>query len=626
MAICLLAVRSAFSQLSIIPEPVSTLIKEGHFKFQNNLIIVVNNKEVNYTASAFVKQLSDASGLKVSVSSTGPGAIRLLLNPSPEKKIGDEGYHLDISPDRIEIHANTPAGIYYAVQTLLQLLPKEIESKSQVKGIAWEAPCVSIMDYPRFAWRGLMFDVSRHFFTKKEVEDFIDEMVKYKYNLLHLTLCNDEGWRIEIKSLPKLTQVGAWNVKRVGYFGTFDPPAPDEPRDYGGFYTQDDIREILQYAKARYVNILPEIDMPGHSLAAVVSYPELSCTEGAENYKVNSGEPFIVWPAKGHFYGLIDNTLCPANEKVYPFIDKVITEIARLFPFEYIHVGGDECSRNFWEKSEAVKQLMQKENLKTLDEVQSYFEKRVEKIVESKGKKMIGWDEILEGGLAPNAAVMSWRGIKGGIEAAKMGHEVVMTPTNYCYLDYMQSDESIEPHVYSTLLLDTAYAFEPVPDGVDEKYVKGGQANLWTEQVFNVRHMQYMLWPRSMATAECLWSPKEKKNWDLFAKKVENQFDRLDVEQVKYARAFFDPVITVKKDAKDSLVIELSAEVKGLEIYYCFDNTHPDNFYPKYAEPLPVPKQAYMIRVITYRDGKPIGREISVTIDELKKRAGIKKG
>src|SRR6202012_3959137 len=438
-------------------------------------------------------------------------------------------------------------GLFYGVQTLVQLFPKEIVSDKYEADVKWISPCVDITDYPRFKWRGLMFDVARHFFTKAEVEEYIDNMVKYKMNLLHLHLTDDEGWRIEIKSLPRLTTVGAYNVKKVGYFGTFSPPAPDEPRTYGGFYTQDDIREIVQYAKERFVNILPEVDVPGHSLAAIVSYPELSCTPGADKYQVRSGNKIMNWH-KGGFDALYDNTLCPANEKIYPFLDTVMTTIAALFPFPYIHVGGDECAKNFWEKSDAVKQLMQKQHLKNMEEVQSYFEKRVEKIVESKGKKVIGWDEILEGGLAPNAAVMSWRGISGGIAAAKMGHQVVMSPTTFFYLDYMQGDAAVEPPVYATLRLKTTYSYEPVPDSVDPKLIIGGQANLWTEQVYNTRHMQNMVWPRSMAVAECLWSPKEKKDWDSFSARVEGLFPRMDVEQVKYARSMFDATITPNKD------------------------------------------------------------------------------
>jgi hexosaminidase len=260
-----------------------------------------------------------------------------------------------------------------------------------------------------------------------------------------------------------------------------------------------------------------------------------------------------------------------------------------------------------------------------MHEVQSYFVKRVSKIVGSKGKKMIGWDEILEGGLASNATVMSWRGMQGGIEAAKMGHEVVMTPTTYVYLDYMQSDAIIEPPVYATLRLKTSYDFEPVPDGVDPKLVKGGQGNIWSEQLYNTRHLQYMTWPRGMAIAECLWSPKTARNWNFFAQKTENNFERMDLRQVKYARAMFDPIFTVKKDVRDSMFIELSTEVEGLDIYYSFDNSHPDNFYPKYEKALYIPQDAVMLKAVTYRNGKLMGRQMDMPVKELRRRAAALK-
>jgi hexosaminidase len=422
--------------------------------------------------------------------------------------------------------------------------------------------------------------------------------------------------------LPNLTKVGAWRADKTGNFGEFSPPAPNEPRTYGGFFTQDDIKEIVKYASDRFINILPEIDIPGHSLAAIASYPELSCTPGT--YNVNSGERFMIWPGGGqHFYGTLDNTLCPANEKVYEFLDKVFTEVAQLFPFGYIHMGGDETARNFWEKSEQIKALMQKEKLKNLDEVQSYFVKRVEKIIESKGKKMIGWDEILQGGLAPNASVMSWQGMKGGIEAAKQGHEVVMSPTDFVYLDYMQSDRVMEPPVYASLRLKKVYQFEPVPEGVNPSLIKGGQGNLWTEQVYTYRQAQYMTWPRGFALAEVLWSPKEKRNWNSFIPRVEKQFERLNMAKVKYAPSMYDP--DFKATRKDStLWLEMNTELDGLDIHYSFDNSFPDEFYPTYSKPLLVPKDASNLKVITYRDGKPIGRMIIMPVGELKKRAGWK--
>ena len=423
--------------------------------------------------------------------------------------------------------------------------------------------------------------------------------------------------------MPKLTEVGAWRVDKTGTFGKFSTPAPNEPRTYGGFYTHEDIKELVQYAKDRFVNILPEIDIPGHSLAAIASYPELVCTPGT--YKVNSGEQFMIWPGGGqHFYGLLDNTLCPANEKVYEFLDKVFTEVAQLFPFEYIHMGGDETARNFWEKSPLIKAMMKKEKLKDLNEVQSYFVKRVEKIINAKGKKMIGWDEILDGGLAPNAAVMSWRGMKGGIEAAKQGHEVVMSPTDFAYIDYMQGDAILEPPVYATLRLKKAYQFEPVPEGVNAALIKGGQANLWTEQVYNMRHAQYMTWPRGYAIAEALWSPKDKRDWNNFAARVEKQFERSDAAQVKYAPSIYDPIFEVSKKDTATIIVKLSTEIDGLSIHYSFDNSFPDQYYPKYTTPLTVPKDAVTMKVITYRDNKAMGRMIVMPVTELRRRAGIK--
>ena len=614
--------------LALIPTPASLTVNAGYFTLPGTIVIEAQDQnKLGPVVDDLKAHLAGPTGYAVTVT-TQPdnnATIRLVLNKTPEATLGTEGYYLSVTTGAILIRANQPAGVFYGIQTLLQLLPPAIESKVVVNRSTWQAPCVTITDYPRFGWRGLMLDVSRHFFTKQEVKDFIDEMVKFKFNLLHMHLTDDEGWRVEIKGLPNLTKVGAWSVKRVGTFGTFPDPAPNEPHDYGGFYTADDIREIVQYAQDRFVNILPEVDVPGHSLAAIVSYPELSCTSGADKYQVRSGNKIMNW-YKGGFDALYDNTLCPANEKIYPFLDTVFTSIAALFPFPYIHVGGDECAKNFWQKSTAVKELMQKQHLKNMEEVQSYFEKRVEKIIESKGKKVIGWDEILEGGLAPNAAVMSWRGIQGGIAAAKLKHSVVMSPTTFFYLDYMQGDAAIEPPVYATLRLKTTYSYEPVPDSVDPKYIIGGQANLWTEQVYNTRHMQYMVWPRSMAVAECLWSPKEKKDWDNFAGRVEGLFPRMDVEQVKYSRSMFDAIITPKKDyaANDSITVDLGAEVSGLDIYYSFDNSNPDNFYPKYTGTLNIPKDASWLKVITYRNGKPMGREIDVTVEDLQGRVGVR--
>lgn len=609
--------------IAIIPEPVKITKHAGQFALPKIVVVQATaSPEINPILDLLKNKLSTAAGKTVVVKALGTNAaIKLVINKKADTVLGKEGYALSVKANGITIRANKPAGLYYGVQTLMQLLPKEIEGLEVAKNVAWTVPVVDIYDYPRFEWRGLMFDVSPHFFTKQEVKHFIDDMVKYKFNLLHMHLTDDEGWRIEIKSLPRLTTVGAFNVKREGAFGDFIPPKPDEPRTYGGFYTQDDIRELVKYAKDRFVDIMPEVDVPGHSLAAVVAYPQLSATPGADKYMVRSGEKIMDWSKPGH-PALVDNTLNPASEYTYDFLDKVVGEIAQLFPFAYMHLGGDECAKNFWEQSPDVKALMAKEGLKTMEEVQSYFEKRLEKIVESKGKRFMGWDEILEGGIGPNAALMSWRGIQGGIDAAKLGHEVVMSPTTYVYLDYMQSDRITEPPVYATLRLNKTYEFEPVPDSVDAKLIKGGQANLWTEQVYNFRQVEYMIWPRALAVSESVWSPKGKKNFLTFFPKVERQFERFNLSETKYSPSVYDPTFKAIRNADKSLSVSLTPEVPGLDIYYSFDNSSPDRFYPKYTSTLPVPIDATQLKVVTYKGKTQVGRILIMPVAELQKRAG----
>lgn len=625
LLIALSAAFTAFANQSvpdimIIPEPVSVVKSEGKYQLPERVVIAVPlGDEIKIVGETLKDRLTTAANVSVEVGNVLSGAdIVLAINAQKDNKIGDEGYNLSVSTDKIVIRANQPAGLYYGVQTLLQLFPAEIESKTYVADVDWSVPAVEIEDYPRMGWRGLMFDVSRHFFTVDEVKQFIDNMVKYKYNMLHWHLTDDEGWRIEIKSLPKLTEVGAWRVDKTGTFNYFSDPLPDEPKNYGGFYTHEDIREVVRYAAERFVDVMPEIDVPGHSLAAIASYPELSCTEDAVNYNVRAGEPIMDWSTHPPT-GLIDDTLCPANEKVYEFLDKVMTEVAELFPFEYIHTGGDEAPFNFWEKSSEVDALMKREGLKNYAEVQSYFGKRLEKIVQAKGKKMMGWDEILEGGITPTTALMSWRGIEYGIEASKSGHYVVMTPMQYVYIDLLQGDLSTEPPVYSTVRLNQSYKYDPVPEGADEKYILGGQANLWTEQVYNIRQAEYMVWPRGFAVAESLWSPKESKDWNRFVSKTESHFERFDQAQTKYSPAMYDPIVKVSRDG-DQYFVSLTTEIEGLDIHTSFDNSTPDNFYPKYSEPQLIPKDASLMRIITYRDGKPTGRLMSIPVDDLKKR------
>jgi hexosaminidase len=611
---CFLQLFTCFAQenISIIPQPVKLTKNEGHFILPGNISINADdNPGLKTPLADLTDRLTIPTGYHVTMTKSGSSIIRISLNKTTDPALGNEGYQLSVTPKKVTIIANQPAGIYYGVQSLLQLLPPEIESNTKISTITWSAPCVSITDYPRFGWRGLMLDVSRHFFTKDEVKKYMDQMVKYKYNVLHLHLSDDQGWRIEIKSLPQLTSVGAWRVNRTGLWGEFLPALAYEKASDGGFYTQDDMREMISYAKDRNITILPEIDVPAHSLALIASFPNLSCTQ--LSYSVNAG---FRSPVRD------DNALCIGNDSVFMMLDKIFTELAALFPCEYIHVGGDEAYKGFWSDCPKCQKRMKDENLKNVDELQSYFVRRIETILKSKGKKLIGWDEILEGGLAPEATVMSWRGMKGGIEAAKMNHHVVMTPWDYCYLDLYQGETSVEPATYGMCRLTDSYNYDPVPDSVDEKYILGGQGNLWTERVYNIRQMEYMTWPRGLALAEVYWSPKASRNWDNFIERMEMQFPRLDAEGTKYALSAYNVIYTPVR-AKDGrgVSVKISTEIKGLDIYYTFDGTNPDPYYPKYTGDLIYfPVGATQITANTFRNGKQVGKQVTIKKDELTAR------
>lgn len=601
--------------MHIIPEPVLTSVKSGQFLLSPNTKIVISDYRASDMADMLARMLNAPTGYSLKAthgnSAGGENTILLRLPTSPDATLGAEGYTLQVNQNQVVISANEPQGLFYGIQSLMQLLPPGISSHHVVQDTQWAVPAVDILDYPRFGWRGLMLDVSRHFFPKELIKQYIDEMVKYKFNVFHWHLTDDPGWRVEINGLPRLTEIGAWRGPATGSSAGFGFAArtPGEVEaTRGGYYTQEDIREIVKYAQDRFVTIVPEIDVPGHSLALIISYRNLSCTQ-------------LQYPIKGVFP---DNALCIANDSTWLILDKIFSQVAALFPGEYIHVGGDEAFKLFWQKCPKDQALMKKEGITSLHGLQSYFEKKLEKIILSKGKKMIGWDEISEGGLAPEAAVMSWRGMKGGIEAARQGHHVVMTPTQFAYLDYCQGDRLIEPLPYNrhTLRLSTSYQFEPVPDSINPKYILGGQGNLWTQYTPNMRHAEYMTWPRGLALAEVLWSPKEKRDWAHFIQRMEQQFKYLDAAGVKYARSVYDPIINAVEDADSSLKVTLATEIPGLELYYTFDGTDPDNFYPKYeGKPLDIPQGAGQIRVITYRDGKPVGRQINCPLKELKRRA-----
>ena len=603
--------------ISIIPEPYQMTTKSGNYTLPKSIAMNAPSS-ANVVSDQIAATLRTTTGRVVSLTKNKSSIDLQIIN---DANLGTEGYTLDINEKGIQIKANANAGLFFGWQTVMQLLPAAVYSNTLQANTNWTLPYVSIIDKPRFGWRGLMLDVSRHFFSKADVLTFIDDMARYKYNRLHLHLTDDQGWRIEIKSLPKLTSVGAWRAERKGKWMNTTTPSKEEPKTYGGFYTQEDIKEIVAYAKAKFIEVIPEIDIPGHSLAMNAAYPFLSTTPNYP-FQVNAGEEFMDWEGfNGHVAAKIDNSLDPSNETVYEYLDKIFTEIAPLFPFEYIHMGGDENPKNNWEKSANVQALMKKEGLKDQNEVQSYFVRRVQKIINSKGKKMMGWDEILEGGLSGDAAVMSWRGIKGGIEAANKGHKVVMSPNDYNYIDFYQGEVTAEGKVYRGLRMKTTYSFEPIPEGIDPNLILGNQANQWTEQIFDMRYAQYMTWPRSMAVAETSWSPKEKKNWNSFSKKVERQFEKLDAANVRYARSMYDPIVTTQLNTKGELIGFMEGEIEGLDMYYTINDQMPDNYSQKYTAPFLIPDDVLSLRVISYRDGKQIGKYLNIPIESLRKRA-----
>ena len=622
LAFLFTAVAHAQAPIHIIPQPVSVVPQAVGFVLTKATVIAYSKPELATLAAGLSEQLTRPTGLTLAhrqVNLLPANAITLHLTTSPDAQLGREGYRLSSTAKGVAITANTEAGIFYGVQTVIQLADPAIGSRPNLM-----IPGVQVIDYPRFAWRGVMFDVSRTFFPKADVLRYLDELAQLKINTFHWHLADDNGWRIEIKSLPRLTSVGAWRVPRDGHFGERPNPKPGEPATYGGFYTQDEIREVVRYAQARNITIVPEIDVPGHSMAALAAYPNLSCSKDT-SVRVNPGTQFSEWYADGTFKMLIDNTLNPSDENVYVFLDKVFGEVAALFPGQYIHAGGDECYKGYWEKDSACQALMKANNFQHMDDLQGYFMKRVEKIIQSKGKKLIGWDEIIDSHdptaqLSKDAAVMSWHGVKQGIDAAKMGYKVVMTPALFTYLDYMQSDPTLEPRIYASLRLKTCYEFEPVPEGVDAALILGGQGNLWSEQLPTFAYAEYMSFPRVWALSETFWTPKSERNWAGFIPRLETQMRHAERANINYARAAYDPIVaTTSADGK--LTLMLDCEIPGTDIYYSLDDTMPGRYSLRYTQPVIIPEGNVTLRTITYRNGQPAGRQITLKRDELVKRA-----
>jgi hexosaminidase len=515
----------------IIPAPQKIEARPGVFTLQPHSRIIAD-AESKPVAELLAARLKIATGYAIKVKSprTSPGAGDIVLTTeNSDAHLVAEGYQLRVSPGGIVIRAPIATGIFYGVQSLLQLLPPEIFSNAPVVSVAWKITCVEIFDEPRFAWRGFMLDVSRHFFTVAEVKQVLDLMALYKLNTFHWHLVDDQGWRIQIKQYPKLTSVGAWRSD-IG-FG-LDPKAAtafDRHGRYGGFYTQKQIREVVAYAAARQITIVPEIEMPGHSSAALTAYPQFGCP----------GVNFSM-PTKG---GVYTGVYCAANEGTFQFLENVLAEVAPLFPGKYIHIGGDEVVKSNWNACADCQLRIRTENLKNTHGLQSYFIQRVEKIVNAQGKSLIGWSEIREGGLAESAALMDWIG--GGAEAAASGHDVVMSPNKFAYFDHYQStNRAAEPKAIGGFLsLQKIYSFEPIPEKLAPEFhshVLGGQGNLWTEYVPNLQQVEYMMFPRLGALAEVYWSPKSARDWENFKARTALNERRLNALGVNY-RALAKP-------------------------------------------------------------------------------------
>ncbi len=509
---------------AIIPVPREMKVQSGVFTLRPDTSILAGARD-RETAMFLAERLRHGTGLMLPIrSTTRPVTGNIFLTTKDaDPLLGKEGYELTVTADSVVIHAPTETGLFYGAISLMQLRPPPALGSVAASGVAWEAPCVTIRDNPRFVWRGLMLDVSRHFYTPREVEQVLDAMALHKLNVLHWHLVDDQGWRIQIKKYPRLTEVGAW---RKGINFGLDPKAttaygPDGR--YGGFYTPMDIKEVVRYAAARHITVVPEIEMPGHSSAALAAYPQFSCTGGPFNTDVSGG----VFPG----------VYCVGNDETFEFIDNVLTEVFALFPGKYIHVGGDEVPTKTWAECAKCQARKEAEHLNSDRQLESYFIQRIEKFVNAHGKTLVGWSEIREGGLAKNAVVMDWIG--GAVEAATAGHDVVMTTQKFCYLDHYQSKDHVkEPKAIGGFLpLREAYSFEPIPQNLPQQFqshILGPQGNLWAEYIPNIRHAEYMIFPREAALSEVGWSSKESRNFDDFLRRLKVDEQRLDQMGINY--------------------------------------------------------------------------------------------
>lgn len=590
-------VKSYNEGINIIPMPQSVTQKEGQFTLSNGMKIGATENDAKTVAEFFASKMSRSTGYDIKVADSGN--ISLVLDNSLD--VNDEGYTLEVSTDKVEVKAKTPQGLFYGMQSFMQLLPAEIENQEKVSGIAWTAQNVSIKDEPRFHYRGLMIDVCRHFMEIEDIKRQIDIMAIFKINRLHWHLTDDQGWRIEIKKHPKLTEIGS---KRIEAEGT----------EHKGYYTQEQVKEIVQYAAERFITVVPEIELPGHEMAAIAAYPELSC-------KGEQGSPRIIW-------GVEDIVMCAGKEEPFELLTDVIQEVAPLFPGEYFHIGGDECPKTSWASCPLCQKRIKDEGLKadskhTAEEkLQSYFVTRMGKVVESCGKKMIGWDEILEGGLAPSATVMSWRGEEGGIEAALMGHDVIMTPGgNGLYLDLYQGDSKIEPvAIYGYVPLSKTYSYDPVPDTLKTlnkaHHVIGVQANVWSEYLYDIDLREYRTYPRALALAEIAWTNVENKNYEDFERRINNAYVRLDAYGINY----HIPMPEQPNGSCDFVAFTDSTELvfqtsRPEKMVYTLDGSEPTANSTEYTAPIKFTESG-VVKIATALPSGKLSRVRTITVEK----------
>lgn len=579
------------TEISILPQPQAIRVDEGVFEVDKATKIYMDlcTDEMKRVAGFINEKFAKAAGFELEIVDRMPeeNFIAFMNAGMPT-----ESYVINAKPHGVFIDYGDGAGAFYAVQTLFQLLPTEIYAQERQKGIDWTVPCCSIDDAPRFKYRGMHLDVCLHYFDFEFLKRYIDIMAAHKVNRFHWHLTEDQGWRIEIKKYPLLTEKGQWRKETVVgslFSGVYDGIP------HGGYYTQEQVKELVQYAAERYVTIIPEIELPGHALAAIACYPELSC--GLEDHY----ETATKW-------GVFKQVYC-TKESTFKFLEDVFDEVFELFPSELIHIGGDECPKASWKACPHCQSMIKKLGLKDEFELQSYFVTRMEKYINSKGRQIIGWDEILQGGLAPNAKVMSWLGEEGGIKAAQQHHEVVMSPHQKYYLDYWQADPYTEPLAMGgPTTLKMMYDYEPVPDVLtsqEARYIIGVEGCVWTEYMPTPERVEYMAWPRMCAIAETGWTQADK-DWDGFTRRLEKHFGRLDGMNVGYCKAFFNPMIVFHKDTKHNMVVSMTVDAPGAEIRYTLDGSAPTIDSPKYEIPFSI-NRSQVVSAQAFRDGKPVG-------------------